>query len=164
MKSMPLELITVTTLIALLSGCYPHSHDYMLTQGFSGVLLKGGSPMSGVPVSVSHTRGDTGDYCVDPEVVAVTSDSGAFRVPPEVQKHHFTSLLNPPNTVSQAMSICFQALGKRRLGALVVSPTDRQVTYVAVCDWDSKGVEFKQNTAQSPYEWGICARSESSPQ
>jgi hypothetical protein len=128
LKSMPLELITVTTLIALLSGCYPHSHDYMLTQGFSGVLLKGGSPMSGVPVSVSHTRGDTGDR------------------------------------VSQAMSICFQALGKRRLGALVVSPTDRQVKYVAVCDWDSKGVEFKQNTAQYPYEWGICARSESSPQ
>jgi hypothetical protein len=62
------------------------------------------------------------------------------------------------------MSICFQALGKRRLGALIVSPTDRQVMYVAVCDWDSKGVEFKQNTVQYPYEWGICARSDASPQ
>jgi hypothetical protein len=29
--------------------------------------------------------------------------------------------------------ICFQALGKRKLGALVVSPASRQMSYSAVC-------------------------------
>ena len=157
------SLIVTPVLIAVLSGCYPRSYDYVLTQEFSGVLVKAGAPMPGATVSVSHTRGDTGDYCVDPEPVAVTDERGAFHVPPKIQRHHFTSILNPPQRMSQSMSICFQALGKRKLGALVVSPVSRQISYSAVCDWDSRGVAFPQPTVLPPYEWGICTRSDQSP-
>lgn len=145
-------------LLAFLSGCYPHSHDYVLTQEFSGVLLRGGTPMAGVQVSVSHTRGDTGDYCINPKPVTVTDNSGAFSVPAQIQRHYFTSALNPPKAVFQSMSICFEALGKRKLGALVISPTDHTLRYEALCDWDSHGVEFKHTTILPMNEWGICSR------
>src|ERR1700733_6071290 len=103
-------------LAGLLSGCYPHSHEYVLTPEFSGVLLKAGAPMSGVTVTVSHTRGDAGDYCINPKTVGVTDDTGAFRVPLQASTQHFTSLLNAPERVHQMTSICFQAPGKRKLG------------------------------------------------
>jgi len=158
--ALPRMAIPLVALLAALSGCYPHSHNYVLTQEFSGVLLEDGTPMTGVSVSVSRTRGDTGDYCIEPEVVAVTSNTGAFHIPRQIQKQHFTSVLNPPQMVSQSMSICFEARGKRRLGAFVISPTDREVRYDAVCDWNSRGVEFKQNTILAPHQRGICTRSD----
>ena len=142
----------------LLAGCYPHPHDYVLTQEFTGVLLESGTPMSGVTVTVSHTRGDSGDYCEKPEVMGVTNDTGHFRVPPQVQRQIFRSVINPPEVVSQLMSVCFRTAGKLKLGALINSPTDHQVSYSAVCEWTSPGAAFKQALVQSPHEFGICTR------
>ena len=149
-------VVTAAVLPGLLSACYPHSHEYVLTPEFSGVLLKGGAPMPGVTVTVSHTRGDTGDYCIDPKTVAVTDDTGAFRVPPQSTMHHFSSILDVPEHGMQITSICFQAPGKRKLGALVLASTDHKVKFEMTCDWDSTSVEFVQDWIQSPYQGGIC--------
>jgi hypothetical protein len=148
--------------LTLLSGCYPHPHDYVLTQEFTGVLLESGNPMPGVAVTVSHSRGDSGDYCERPEVVATTDDAGRFHVPAKVQRRLFESLINPPNMVSQTMAICFRAAGESKLGALVNSPTDRQMSYSAICAWHSSGSGFEQNTVLSAHESGICTRDDSS--
>jgi hypothetical protein len=154
-------VVTAAVLAGLLSSCYPHSHEYVLTPEFSGVLFKAGTPMPGVTVTVSHTRGDAGDYCINPKTVAVTDGTGAFRVPPQTSTHHFASLLNAPETIHQMTSICFQALGNRKLGALVLAPTDHEERFEMVCDWESPAVEFKQKWLSSANQWGICKRRDS---
>jgi len=146
-------------LIACLSGCYPHSHEFIARPEFSGVLRDGGSPMSRVTVSVSHTGGDTG-RCVNPEVVAVTDDTGAFHIAPQTQIHYFTSLINPPKLVRRLTSVCFEALGKRKLGVVVIAPTERVMKYVAVCEWDSPGVVLTGKPRLGVDEWGICSRGD----
>jgi hypothetical protein len=143
----------------LLTGCYPGAHDFVRTQEFSGVLLRGGAPMSGVTASVSHTRGDTGDYCINPEVVARTSETGDFLVPAQIERHYFISMLNPPDMVSQFTSICFAALGNRKLGALMLAPTDHKVKFDGLCEWNASRTEFKQYVQLDPAQWGICTRS-----
>lgn len=160
MTAIHLQRMPAALLFALLlSGCYPHSHDYVLTQEFSGVLRKGGSPLSGATVSVSHTRGDTG-WCVNPAVVAVTDDTGAFNIPAQTQTHHFTSMINPPESVRQLTSVCFEAQGKQKLGVVVLAPTDHRTKYVAVCDWDSPGSVLTQKPRLGVDEWGICSRGD----
>jgi hypothetical protein len=157
---LPHALITasIAALCGVLTACFPHSHEYILTQEFTGVLLEGGAPMRDVTVTVSHTRGDNGDYCISPEVAAVTDKDGAFRVPPRSEKHAFTSILNAPDTIQQMTSLCFQAQGKRKLAALVIARTDHAERYEMLCDWNSAPVEFKQKAGQSPDQRGICRR------
>jgi hypothetical protein len=62
--------------------------------------------------------------------------------------------------VLQITAICFRALGQQKLGAVVIAPTDREVKYFAVCEWESPPVEFKQKAQLSPDRWGICKRSD----
>jgi len=151
------------TLVLALCGCYPHPHNVWVTQPFSGVLLNGGTPMSGVDVTVSHTRADSGDSCERPESVATTDDAGKFEISARVERHLFTSLLNPPQYVFQQMSVCFTNHGKHKLGAVMISASHYQVNYTATCEWNSSGVEFKGVGAQLPVTKGICTRTASFP-
>jgi hypothetical protein len=159
MKSICLALVMSVVLLGPLDACDLGSHDYVRTQEFSGVLLKGGVPMAGAAVLVSHSRGDDGNYCANPEVITATSESGTFRVPARTQARDFGSRLNPPGTVLQMTAICFRALGQQKLGALVIAPTDHEVKYSAICDWDSPSVEFTQKVQMNPNQWGICKRA-----
>jgi hypothetical protein len=39
-------VVMAAVLAVMLSACYPHSHEYVLTPEFSGVLLNAGAPGS----------------------------------------------------------------------------------------------------------------------
>jgi hypothetical protein len=46
-------VVTAAVLAGLLSACYLHSHEYVLTPEFSGLLLKAGAPMRKMSISTS---------------------------------------------------------------------------------------------------------------
>jgi hypothetical protein len=149
-------LVVLMSHFVLISACYPRPHQYVLTQEFSGVLVKSGSPVSGAAVLVVHGRSDDKQYCENASVAAITSDAGAFHVDRQVELHLFTSLLNPPDTVFQITNLCFEVSAQRQLGARVISRTDYNITYVVSCDLNSAPVEFKQGFILRADEWGIC--------
>jgi hypothetical protein len=105
---------------------------------------------------IAHTRGDDGDYCVGGRAVGVTDSTGAFRVDAESALHLFTSILNPPNTVSVGTSVCFKIGIRRKLDVLLLSRSDRKMSYVLSCNISSPPVEFKQHVIWSADKWGVC--------
>jgi len=149
-------LVAFIPLFACISACYPHPHQYIRTQEFSGVLLKSGLPVSAAAVYVSHAPGDNHQFCEGAKEVAVTSSDGHFHIDRVVEEHLFTSVLNPPDTVLQTTSICFHTSEANVLGVTTLSHTDRKLAFVLSCDLDSPPVDFKQGVILQPNEWGIC--------
>jgi hypothetical protein len=140
----------------LVSGCYPRPHRYTNTPEISGVVRKSGVPVNGARVLLAQTRGDDGNYCRDARVVAVTTEDGRFKVAANTELHFFTSLLNPPNSVAQMTSVCFEIPAHLKLGVLLLARTDRETSIVLSCDLDSPPVEFKQGVVWQKDKWGIC--------
>lgn len=148
--------IAHTVLCGLLTACYPHPHQYVKTQEYSGVLLKGGVPVAGAVVLISQSRNNVTNYCENPHTATVSSDTGYFHINPTVETKAFTSILNPPDTVLQSTSICFTQMEHQILGATILSRTDRRISYDLNCDLDSMPVEYKQRTIFPKDQWGIC--------
>jgi hypothetical protein len=151
------SLLLLATAVPIISGCYPRPHNFVSSPEISGVLLKDGIPVTDVKVSLAQTRGDDGNYCRDSRVVGVTDKDGRFHVGPGGQIHFFTSLLNPPNTVFQVTSVCFEVPGQQRLGALIMARTDLVKSFELSCDLNSAPREFKQGVVWSADKWGICS-------
>ena len=131
LRRLPLGIVLVAHLV---SACYPWPHTYVSTPEVSGVLLDGTHAVIGAKVLVAHTRGDDGEYCRGARVVAATWEGGKFRFHAVVSVHPFTSLLNPPETVRQMSSICFEVNGQQTLGAVITARTDRPTSYALSCD------------------------------
>ena len=139
-----------------LCACYPRPHRFFERPDISGVLLDNGAPVSGATVLIAHTRGDNGNYCEGGQGVGVTDSAGAFRVDADTTLHLFTSILNPPNRVSVATSVCFKIGARQKLGVVLLSHTDRKTSYVLSCNTNSPPTEFKQSVIWSRDMWGIC--------
>jgi hypothetical protein len=150
-------LLLLVASVAFTTGCYPGPHQYIESQAISGVLIKSGSPAAGINVSLAHTRGDDGNYCKGSRVVGVTDKDGRFHVDPSVHVDLFTSLLNPPNQVSQLTSVCFEVPGEQVLGVLLMASTDRMKSFELSCDLNSGPREFKQGVVWPSDKWGICS-------
>lgn len=140
----------------IISACYPRPHEFTSSPEVSGVLLRGGVPVSGARVMIAHTRGDDGNYCRDGSVVAVTNEDGRFHVGPRTNLHLFASLLNAPKDVGQMTSVCFDLPERTTLGVLLLAPTDRETSDVLSCDLQSPPREFKQHVIWPKDKWGIC--------
>lgn len=151
-----LLLAVVTTASQLVSGCYPRPHTYTKTPEIHGVLLRAGVPVKGASVSLAQTRGDDGNYCRDARVVAVTTEEGRFKIAANTGQHLFTSLLNPPSSVAQMTSVCFEIPAQQTFGVLLVAPADRETSFALSCDLDSQPVEYKQGVVWPKEKWGIC--------
>lgn len=150
-------LLTVMAIAGqIVSACYPRPHNFTSSPEVSGVLLKGGVPVSGATVLIAHTRGDDGNYCRDGRILAVTTEDGRFHVDANTDLHLFTSLLNPPKDVAQMTSVCFDLPAQQKLGVLLLALTDRKTSYALSCDLDSPPREFKQDVIWPKNKWGIC--------
>jgi hypothetical protein len=99
LKRKSISLIGCVFSVPLITACYPHPHEYISRQEFSGVLLKDGSPVSDTIVLVGHFGKDSGEHCADASAVTVTDAAGRFYIASSVQKRLFTSLINPPSLV-----------------------------------------------------------------
>jgi hypothetical protein len=151
-----LLVAVMATVSQIVSACYPRPHEFTSSPEVSGVLLHNGLPVNGARVLIAHTRGDDGNYCRDGRVVAVTTEDGKFHVDASTELHAFTSLLNPPKSVAQMTSVCFDLPAQQKLGVLLVAPTDRKTSYALSCDLDSPPREFKQLVVWPKDKWGIC--------
>jgi hypothetical protein len=140
----------------LVSACYPRPHKFTSSPEVSGVLLRGGLPVSGARVLIAHTRGDDGNYCRDGSVVALTTEDGRFHIGAHTNLHLFTSVLNAPKDVGQMTSVCFDLPQRPTLGVLLLSPSDRETSYVLSCDLESPPREYKQQVIWPKDKWGIC--------
>jgi hypothetical protein len=150
-------LVTVIAAASqFVSACYPRAHEYTSSPEVSGVLLRGGVPVSGARVMIAHSRGDDGNYCRDALAVAVTGDDGRFHVDANTHLHLFASLLNSPKYVAELTSVCFEVPEQVKLGVLLMAPTDRKTSDVLSCDLDSPPREFKQHVIWQKEQWGIC--------
>jgi hypothetical protein len=153
-------LLMVIAISSIVSACYPRPHEFTSTPEISGVLFNGGVPVTEARVVIAHTRGDDGNYCRDGRVVGVTDKDGRFHVDPGIDIHLFKSLLNPPNTVFQMTSVCFELPGQQKFGALIMALTDRKTSFEMSCDLNSVPREFKQGVVWSVDKWGICSNPE----
>jgi hypothetical protein len=153
--------ITATAIVfECLVACYPRPHDYISTQEFSGVLIKGGVAVSGATVLVGHFGRDTDAHCADAKAVAVTDKDGSFYVASVVEKRLFASMINPPQLIQQIGTICFRTPSEQKLGVTVVAPTDHKLRYLLSCDLDAAPVEFIGTGQFSMAQWGICKNAE----
>jgi hypothetical protein len=143
-------------IICTLAACYPYPHEYFATPEFSGVLRKGGVPVSGATVSVGHYRQDGRQYCLDSTRVATTDEAGHFRVAASVSTHLFASMLNPPNVIMQTTPLCFGVSGEQKLGVTTVAATNHKVEYALSCEFDSKPAMYIGTGQYSMEQWGIC--------
>ena len=148
--------VSIVTGSLLVCACYPRPHEYISSPEISGVLLRGGVPVSGAQVLVAHTAGNDGDYCREARVAAMTSQDGHFHVSVTAHWRLFTSLLNPPRYVQALTSVCFDAPGQSKLGVLLLADTDRKTAVVLSCDLNSAPREFKQRVIWQKDKWGIC--------
>jgi hypothetical protein len=154
--SSTLRLVVVALSVCCLCACYPRPHRFFERPDISGVLLDNGTPVSGAAVVIAHTRGDDGNYCEGGRAVGVTDATGAFRIDADTTLHLFTSILNPPNTVSVATSVCFKIGANQKLGVVLLSHSDRKTSYVLSCNTSSPPAEFKQDVIWTMDKWGIC--------
>lgn len=154
--SQALRRIGVIAVIQCLSACYPHPHEYTSHPEISGVLFKSGVAVGGANVIVAHSRGDDGNYCLGGQAVAVTGEAGTFHIEPQVERYVLRSLLNPPNSVLQMTSVCFETDAKVTLGVLLIASTERTTSYDISCDLDATPTEFKGLGKQADNEFGIC--------
>jgi hypothetical protein len=149
-RRLPLGILVASYLA---SACYPWPHTYVSAPEVSGVLLEGTHPVVGAKVLVAHTRGDDGQYCRDARVVTTTWEGGKFQFDAVVSLHPFTSVLNPPETVRQMSSICFEVNGQQTLGAVVTARTDRSSAFTLSCDLSGQPRDAGRGVA-GPY--GVC--------
>ena len=156
-RSLPAGMLALSGILCgLLSGCYPRPHDFFRRPEMSGVLVKDGVAVAGAAVRVGYIPDVGRDRCLAADRVTSTAGDGSFHIAAAEDHEWFTSLLNPPERVSQINSVCFELNGRTYLGATILSRTDHLVSYRMQCDLGTPSVEFKQNTIWPSYQWGVC--------
>lgn len=155
---------TRLTLIALLPGIALAVHSYIKVPEISGVLLYEGKPQMNASVLLDTRRPYDNDFCKSAKIIGTTNASGFFHIDPVVEKKILPSLLNPPETVHQLITVCFSVSAARQLGVFMVAPTSRLLSIHLTCAWDGSKVGFNRFEIQPAREHGICADSEAADQ
>ncbi len=153
-----LRWIPVASMMGLMA-CYPRPHEFYRSQDFAGKLTRGASPVTNATVLISNSRGDRSRYCDNVIATGITDGAGAFHILPVQERNLFYSLLNPPASVLQASAICFRVNTQETLGAVIISHTDRPMSYVLSCDLDAAPQSFKQGFVLPPDHWGVCTNA-----
>ena len=153
-----LRWIPVASVVGLMA-CYPRPHEFYRSQDFTGKLTIGAAPVTHATVLISNSRGDKGRYCDNVVATGMTDGAGKFHILPVKESHLFDSLLNPPASVLQTSAVCFRLNTHETLGAIIISHTDREMSYTLSCDLDAAPQSFKQGFVLPPDQWGVCTNA-----
>ena len=144
------------------TACYPRAHEYTRVPAISGVLLNNGKPVSGATVCVAQAGFDSDNHCQGLKAMGVTNEDGQFNIDPVVRLHLFTSILNPPDVVSQATTVCFQTAAELAFGMTIIARTNRTMSFSASCDLATPNREFRGRVSIPGNPRGICINREES--
>jgi hypothetical protein len=156
----PLRIVVAGLTVLSLLACYPHPHEYTRVPAISGVLLDNGKPVSGATVFVAQSGFEADNPCQGFKAMGITNDDGHFNIDPVVRLHLFTSILNPPDAVLQATTVCFQTSAQPAFGMSIIARTNRTMSFSASCDLATPNSEFRGRVSIPGNPRGICMNPE----
>lgn len=124
----------LTVAIMICNGCVPYPHEVVRVPEIRLTLLKNGVAVQGAKVLVSNSL-EYDAPCKGASVIGTTDENGQFPVASRVDVDFFYSFLNPPDTVGQLNTFCFQSPGETILfgGQFLIRQNTPSKIFV-VCD------------------------------
>lgn len=101
-------VFVVACLSLSIAGCAPYVHRVVRVPEIRGTLADSGVPIPDAVVLIAQNRDNS---CGNASVQGRTDSRGEFIVPERRETGFFHSFLNPPDTVGQLTSLCFQIAG-----------------------------------------------------
>jgi hypothetical protein len=115
-----------------IAGCAPYLHSVVRVPEIRGTLADAGVPIPDAVVLIAQKRDDP---CGDASIQGRTNARGEFLVSEKIETEFFYSFLNPPDTVGQLTSLCFQIAGGPRISkGRVMHRTAESVVVSVKCD------------------------------
>lgn len=149
----PVPSVALACLSMFISGCAPYPHRVVRVPEIRGMLVDVGVPIADAAVLIDQNRDDP---CGNPSLQGRTNAKGEFVISGKTETRFFHSFLNPPGTVGQLTSLCFQVADEPRIfkgrvmhrtaGPVVVSVScDRALPRCEVvrCEGNCRGVSVQ---------------------
>jgi hypothetical protein len=124
----------------VIAGCAPYPHRVVRVPEIRGTLADTGVPIPDAIVLVAQKRDDP---CGNASNQGKTNARGEFLVSEKSETKLFYSFLNPPDTVGQLTSLCFQIAGGPNIfKGRVMHRTAESVVVNVKCDRGSPTCEL----------------------
>jgi hypothetical protein len=123
-----------------IAGCAPYPHRVVRVPEIRGTLVDAGVPIPDAIVLVAQSRDDP---CGNASNQGKTNARGEFLISEKSETKLFRSFLNPPDTVGQLTSLCFQIAGGPPIfKAQVMHRTAESVVLNVKCEGGSRKCEM----------------------